>query len=114
MTPLRPPILPLALVAFLSLVLPSAGRAAELRLGIDGNYTYNSNYFSDNQNEDEANSFQFGPSVELLDQEGRFRYEIQFGGLYQAYVDQDGVDAWESRLRARATYDLTERTRVRV
>ena len=114
MTPHLRPILPLAVVALLSLVLPSAGRAAELRLGIDGNYTYNSNYFSDNQNEDEANSFQFGPSVELLDQEGRFRYEIQFGGLYQAYVDQDGVDAWESRLRARATYDLTERTRVRV
>ena len=102
------------LLALFPLLLASEGVAAELRLGIDGNYTFNSNYFSDNQNEDEASSFQFGPSVELTDQEGRFRYEVQFEGLYQAYVDQDGVDAWESRLRARATYDLTERTRVRV
>ncbi|MEM9174751.1 MAG: hypothetical protein AAGC67_05920 [Myxococcota bacterium] len=105
---------PLAFAALCALLVAGAGSAAELRLGIDGNYTYNSNYFSDNQNEDAANSFQLGPSIEIADQEGRFRYEVQFDGAYQLYLDQDGVDAWESRLRARATYDLTERTRVRV
>lgn len=112
----RPHRLRHALLPFVLLPLLVAGEsfAAELRLGIDGNYTYNSNYFSDNDNEDEANSFQIGPSVEITDQEGRFRYEVQFDGAYQAYADQDGVDAWESRLRARASYDLTERTRVRV
>ena len=113
------PLLPLlgrarCLVALAALFLACPGLAAELRLGIDGNYTYNSNYFSDNQNEDAANSFQIGPSIEIEDQEGRFRYDVQFDGAYQAYLDQDGVDAWESRLRARASYDLSDRTRVRV
>ena len=89
-------------------------QAEELRLGIEGTYTYNSNFFSAANNQDAANSFQIGPSIQIDDPDGRFRYEIDFNGAYQIYADQSGVDAWESRLRARATYDLTTRTRVRV
>lgn len=90
------------------------GSAEELLLGITGNYTHNSNFFSSANNEQEANSFQFGPSVELNDPDGRFQYEIGYDGFYQAYTDQDGVNAWESRLRARAEFDITERTRFRM
>ncbi len=89
-------------------------RADELLLGIEGNYTHNSNYFAAANDPDSANSFQFGPSVELDDRDGRFRYDLDFNGAYQVYADQSGVDAWESRLRARATFDLTELTRIRV
>lgn len=105
-----------ATLAVCALVAVAAGdgSAAELRLGVDGNYTFNSNYFSSDDNEDQANSFQLGPSVEIADEQGRFRYEVQFEGGYQLYVDQSGVDAWESRLRARASYDLSERTRIRL
>ena len=95
-------------------LLAGTASAEELLLGIDGNYTYNSNFFSASQNEDQANSFQIGPSFDLNDPDGRFRYELGFQGAYQAYTDQSGVNAWESRLRARATYDLTTRTSIRV
>lgn len=98
----------------LAILLASTVHAEELRLGIDGNYTYNSNFFSSVSNEDPASSFQIGPSLQLDDPDGRFRYELGFDGAYQVYADQSGVDAWESRLRARATYDLTARTSVRV
>lgn len=101
-------ILTMALLA----VCPAMGE--ELFLGVAGNYTFNSNYFSSANNTDEANSFQIGPTVQLNDPDGRFRYEIGYDGAYQAYADQDGVNAWESRLRARATFDLTTRTRIRI
>jgi len=95
-------------------LLPGTIHAEELLFGINGNYTYNSNFFSSTQNEDEANSFQIGPTFDLNDPDGRFRYELGFEGAYQAYTDQSGVNAWESRLRVRATYDLTSRTSIRL
>lgn len=114
----RSPVASSALLALLGCALcaavPATLGAEELLLGLDANYTYNSNFFSSAQNEDAANSFQFGPSLDLNDREGRFQYELGFQGAYQAYVDQNDVDAWESRLRARGTFDFTTRTRLRV
>lgn len=112
--PTRLLALPIALVALVVLADAEPVHAQELRLGIDGNYTYNSNFFSNENNPDAANSFQIGPSIALDRSEGRLRYELEFEGAYQIYADQDGVDAWESRLRARVVYDLTTRTRLRI
>jgi len=102
----------IALVAALGLSL--VGHAEELLLGADANYTYNSNFFSAARNTTDANSFQFGPSLQLNDPDGRFRYELGFIGSYLTYTDQSGVDAWESDARGRATWDLTTRTSVQV
>jgi len=92
----------------------SLASAEELILGVEGNYTYNSNFFSGANNEQDAHSFQFGPTIDLSDPDGRFQYQIQFDGAYQAYTNQSGVDAWQNRLFARASYDLTDRTRIRI
>jgi len=104
--------------AILSLMIfaATANRASaeELILGVEGNYTYNSNFFSGANNTQDAHSFQFGPTVDLADPDGRFQYQIQFNGAYQTYTNQSGVDAWQNRLFARASYDLTERTRIRI
>lgn len=114
---MRARIVHAALVGFAALVgLTAAGAAGagELRLGAEGNYTFNSNFFSATSDPDPANSFQLGPTIRLEDEEGRFRYEIDFAGAYQTYADQDGVDAWESRLRTRLSWELSERTRIRL
>lgn len=103
-----------ALCACLVALLPGSASAQELVLGVAGDYTFNSNFFSASDNPDEANSFQFGPVLSLVDADGRLQYDLSYDGRYQAYADQDGANAWESRLRARASYDLTERTRIRV
>lgn len=92
----------------------NGGEAAELQLGATGEYVYNSNFFNAANDEENANSFQIGPNVALVDTDGRFRYDLTYTGGYQAYVDQDGVDAWESRLRVRGTYDFTRRTSIQV
>jgi hypothetical protein len=102
------------IVLAVSLGLSTVGQAEQLFLGIDGAYTLNSNFFSTPNNPDVANSFQIGPSIQIIDPDGRFRYDVGYNGAYQAYADQDGVNAWESRLRARATYDFTTRTSLRV
>jgi len=101
-------------LAIVLALLPSAAASQELVLGVAGDYTFNSNFFSASNNPDEANSFQIGPVLALNDAEGRLQYEFSYDGRYQAYADQDGVNAWESRLRARVSYDLTDRTRIRV
>ncbi len=101
-------------LAIVFALLPSAAVSQELVLGVAGDYTFNSNFFSASNNPDEANSFQIGPVLSLNDAEGRLQYEFSYDGRYQAYADQDGVNAWESRLRARVSYDLTDRTRIRV
>ena len=88
--------------------------AAEIQLGAETQYFYESNFFSSRRNEEDANSFQFGPIVDIRDNEGRFLYDINFTGGYQAFVDQDGVNAWESRLRSRFDYQITPRTTIRV
>ncbi len=100
--------------ASLCLGLAPNVRAEELILGVAGNYTFNSNFFSAANNPQPANSFQFGPSIEINDPDGRFRYEFGYDGAYQAYADQDDVNAWESRLRARASFDLSTKTRIQV
>ncbi len=106
--------IPGVVVLIIAIAHSTSVMADDLLLGIEGGYTHNSNYFSAAGNSDPANSFLIGPSVELVDPDGRFRYEVEASGAFQAYADQSGVDAWESRLRARATYDLTELTRIRV
>lgn len=103
-----------AILCAMSLILAATADAEELQLGATGQYVYNSNFFAAANNEDEANSFQIGPNIAILDGEGRFRYDITYSGAYQYYVDQDGVDDWESRLRVRATYDIDRRTSVQV
>jgi hypothetical protein len=92
----------------------ATANAAELQLGATGQYVYNSNFFSAGGNTDSANSFEVGPTVGIADQDGRFRYNLTYVGGYQAYVDQSGVNAWESRLLGRATYDLNRRTSIAV
>jgi len=92
----------------------SSAKTDELRIGATAQYVYNSNFFSSAANANEANSFQIGPNIGISDGDGRFRYDIFFAGSYQAFVDQDGADAWESQLRARATYDIDHRTTVRL
>jgi hypothetical protein len=92
----------------------NAAGAAELQLGATGQYVYNSNFFNAPNDPDAANSFQIGPNVAIVDTDGRFRYDVTYTGGYQAYVDQDGANAWESRLRARGTYDITRRTSIQV
>jgi hypothetical protein len=86
--------------------------AAELQLGATAQYVYNSNFFSNGGNTDSANSFEVGPTVGIVDQDGRFQYNLTYAGGYQAYVDQSGVNAWESRLLGRATYDFNRRTSI--
>ncbi len=102
------------LMALAATGIASGAAGQELRLGVDTQYVYNSNFFSSAVDPDAANSFQIGPSVDLRAEVGRFQYEVGFDGAYQAYVDQESVNAWESRLRARATYDLSARTSIRV
>ncbi len=96
------------------LLLATNAPAQQLRLGAVFQSVYNSNFFSSATNENEAVSLQIGPSVQLIDPDGRLRYDLSYSGAYQGYIDESGVDAWESRLRARATYDIDRRTRVRV
>jgi hypothetical protein len=105
---------PLTVLFVLAFLATGVVRADELQLGATGQYVHNSNFFAANNNPDAANSFQLGPNVAILDGEGRFRYDITYSGAYQAYVDQDGVDAWESRLRVRGTYDIDRRTSIQV
>jgi hypothetical protein len=97
-----------------SLGVPTPGWAEELLLGVDGSYTYNSNFFLAPNNEESANSFQIGPSIQINDPDGRLTYQVGYTGLYSIFADQSGVDAWESRLLARGDYDLTTRTSIRV
>lgn len=106
--------LPLAIALLLVGLVPASARAEELRLGAAAEYAYNSNFFSSDGGDEDANSFQIGPIFELSDPDGRLRYDLSYTGGYQFYVDQDGVDAWESRLRARASYQIDRRTRVRL
>ena len=101
-------------IALLTFWLASVGHAEVLVLGVSSEYVYNSNFFAGSNNQDAANSFLVGPTFDLSDDEGRLVYDLVFNGAYQAYVDQSGVDAWESRLRARAAYELDARTSVRV
>jgi len=105
------------LVALAVLSVLSAGLtadAAELELGVTSQYVYNSNFFANAGNANAVNSFQLGPTVRVSDSEGRFGYDVTYTGAYQAYVDQDGVDAWESRLRARLSYEIDRRTTIRL
>lgn len=88
--------------------------AAELQLGITSQYVYNSNFFANAGNTNAVNSLQFGPTVQLSDSAGRFAYDLTYAGAYQGYLDQDGVDAWESRFRGRLSYEIDRRTTVRV
>lgn len=102
------------MLGLLVLSIAAHARAGELQLGLSSEYVHNSNFFSNENDEDAANSFLIGPEIGIYDLEGRLRYDLEFIGAYQAYVDQSGVDAWESRLRARATYEIDARTSVRV
>jgi hypothetical protein len=90
----------------------TTANAAELLLGATAQYVYNSNFFTAGGNTQEANSFEVGPNVGLADREGRFQYNLTYVGGYQAYVDQSGVNAWESRLLGRASYELNRRTSI--
>jgi len=100
--------------ALLLLTAGSLVSAEELRLGLQSDYVFNSNFLSSDGTEDEANSFLLGPIVQLTDDEGRFVYDVDFQGGYQVFVDQSGVDAWESRLDARLTYEIDSRTSLRL
>ena len=104
------------LVAFsvISLCVGSEAVAGELQLGIASQYTYNSNFFANAGNANAANSLQIGPTVGVSDSLGRFGYDVTYTGAYQGYLDQDGVDAWESRLRARLSYEIDRRTTLRL
>lgn len=103
----------LALV--LAAALPGGSAHAEvLELGVSTQYVYNSNFFSSATNENATSSFLIGPTFDLSDTEGRFTYDVAFNGAYQVYVDQSGVNAWESRLRARGRYEIDARTSVQV
>ncbi|HEB90599.1 MAG TPA: hypothetical protein ENI85_13590 [Deltaproteobacteria bacterium] len=99
--------------SWMLLFAPIVG-AEELQLGLSSQYVYNSNFFSNAGNANAANSFQIGPVLALSDSEGRFTWNLGFTGAYQVYVDQSGVDAWESRVRARGTYDIDRRTSLRL
>jgi hypothetical protein len=90
----------------------ATANAAELQLGAMAQYVYNSNFFSNGGNTDSANSFEVGPNVGIVDQDGRFQYNLTYVGGYQAFVDQSGVNAWESRLLGRATFDIDRRTSI--
>jgi hypothetical protein len=96
------------------LLLALSANAEELVLGVASQYVYNSNFFSAADNEEDASSFLIGPTLQLSETEGRFVYDVNFLGAYEVFVDQSGVNAWESRLRARANYDITSRTSVQV
>lgn len=100
-------------VLLCALVATRAG-AEELLLGAAVEGTYNSNFFSSATNEESAISFQVGPIAELWDRDGRFRYDLLYTGGYQAYTNQDGVNAWESRARGRVSYQIDRLTRVRL
>jgi opacity protein-like surface antigen len=102
------------MLVLIALLMPGRAISEELQLGVAGDYTFDSNYFFSSEGTESANSFQLGPLIRLTDPDGRFRYDIDFTGSYQAYVEKDELNAWESRLRANATYDFTERTRVRI
>ena len=90
----------------LGLLVAANGRAEELQLGIDSQLVYNSNFFSSSTNREDAFSLQIGPSIELSDPDGRFRYDLAFTGAYQVYLNQSGVNAWESRLRGERAEQL--------
>ena len=101
---------------FVLLVVFAAGRAdaADLLLGVTSEYSYTSNFFSSATNADPANSFLFGPTLDFSNENGRLTYDLNYVGAYQTYVDQSGVDAPESRLRGRATYEIDSRTTLRL
>lgn len=104
----------LRITTSLAFLFATSAHAEELLLGVTSEYVYNSNFFSAATNPDGANSFLIGPTFELSDDEGRLAYDLTYTGAYQLYVDQSGVDAWESRLRGRATYEIDSRTSVRL
>ena len=94
----------------LAVFATSSADAAELLLGATAEYAYTSNFFSSATIEDSANSFLFGPTLDFSNENGRLTYDLNYVGAYQTYVDQSGVDAPESRLRGRATYEIDSRT----
>ena len=110
--PPLPPLPKLLPIAMLMCLLPGGSSAEEVRLGASASAVYNSNFFRAASDEEDAISFQLGPVFEISDPDGRFRYDVSYTGGYQLYVNQSGADAWESRLRARATYVIDRRTRV--
>ncbi len=101
-------------LALLGASFANGANAAELVLGATSEYNYSSNFLSTEDDPDPANSFLFGPTLDFSHEQGRFTYDVDFGGAYQAYVDQSGADAWESRLRAGARYEIDSRTSVRL
>lgn len=100
----------------LACVLGAASMAwgGEIQLGVESQYIYNSNLYSSSTNEEDANSFQLGPIVNITDDEGRFLYDIDYTGGYQLYVDENSANAWESRLRGRFDYAISPRTTIRL
>ncbi|MEO1079007.1 MAG: hypothetical protein AAFY29_05575 [Pseudomonadota bacterium] len=88
--------------------------AAELNLAIDSRYVYNSNFFLAESDPDDANSLDLGARLNAADQVDQFRYELDYEVNYQEYLDQQGVDAWEHRLRAFAVYDINRLSSLRV
>lgn len=98
----------------LGVLLALSANAAELVLGATSEYNYTSNFSSTSGGSNPANSFLIGPTLALDHDVGRFSYDFDFGGAYQAYVDQSGANAWESRLRAGVLYEIDSRTTVRL
>lgn len=103
-----------SVLALVGASLADGANAAELVLGATSEYNYTSNLLSTEEDPESANSFLFGPTLDFSHEQGRFTYDVEFGGAYQVYVDQSGADAWESRLRAGAAYEIDSRTSVRV
>ncbi len=104
----------LALLGLVSSLSPSATRAADLTLGSTAEYAFTSNFFSSSEDEDEASSFAIGPTLALTEDRGRLAYELGYNGAYQVYVDQDGVNNWESFASGRVSYELDSRTTLRL
>ena len=105
---------PGGLLALLAGALAPGAQAAELVVGATSEYAYTSNFFSSGDNPDPASSFLVGPTLGLTHQHGRLSQDVDFSGAYQAYVDQDGVNAWESRLRSRTSWEIDSKTTIRV
>ena len=91
----------LALSALVAAAIASPVAAEELRLGVEGNYTFNSNFFSAGDNEEEANSFQFGPSVNLSEREGRFHDPTPESEVTDRSVTDSRSEATDTDVNAR-------------
>ncbi len=97
----------------LAVLVPSAGRAAEATLAVEGSVQYDTNVFSTPTNL--VNDVSLRPAVEVgmkADPTSDFQWSVMYRPDYEAYVDTHGINGFNHLARADADYHLSGATDV--